>query len=87
MKIKEGFILRNVAKEHVVMPVGRASLLLNGLIKLNDSGAMLWNLLKEEADQETLVAALEKEYGISNEQAKADVEAFLAPLIKVGCVE
>ena len=77
MKIKEGFILRKVANENVVMPIGPASSLLNGIIKLNSTGA-------EKAD---LVTALVEEYGISETQAAADVDAFLAPLEKIHCIE
>lgn len=87
MKIKEGFILRKVANENVVMPIGRASTLLNGIIKLNATGVMLWELLKNGAEKADLAAALVQEYSIDPAQAEADVNAFLAPLEKIGCVE
>lgn len=87
MKITEGFILRKVATENVVMPIGMASAKLNGIIKLNASGVLLWNLLKDGAEKADLTAALVKEYGIEKAQAEQDVEVFLAPLMKIGCVE
>lgn len=87
MKIKEGFILRKVANENVVMPIGQASTLLNGIIKLNSTSVMLWNLLKDGAEKADLTAALQDEYGIDAAQAEHDVEAFLAPLLRVGCIE
>ena len=87
MKIKEGFILHKVANENVVMPIGPASSLLNGIIKLNSTGVLLWNLLKDGAEKADLVTALVEEYGISETQAAADVDAFLAPLEKIHCIE
>lgn len=87
MKITEGFILRKVANENVVMPIGRASAKLNGIIKLNATGVLLWNLLKDGAEKADLAAALVKEYGIEMAQAERDVDAFLAPLVKIGCIE
>lgn len=87
MKITEGFILRKVANEHVVMPIGRASMKLNGIIKLNAAGVLLWNLLKDGAEKADLAAALAKEYDIDIAQATADVDAFLAPLLNIGCIE
>ena len=87
MKIKKGFILRKVANENVVMPIGKASMLLNGIIKLNESSVLLWNLLKDGAEKADLVAALQNEYSIDAAQAEQGVEAFLAPLLKVGCIE
>ena len=87
MKIKEGFVLRKVAGENVVIPVGQACTILNGIIKLNESGLLLWNQLKNGADESGLAHALQDEYGISAEQAAADVAAFLAPLRNAGCLE
>ena len=46
MKISEGFVLRKVGKEQVVVALGEASALLNGLIKLNGSGVVLWKQLE-----------------------------------------
>ena len=87
MKIREGFLLRSVDGEHVVVAVGKASVLLNGIIKLNDSGAMLWNLLQEGADTGRLALCLEEEYGISSEKAAADAAKFIETLRKVNCLE
>ena len=87
MKIKEGFILRTVAKENVVVAVGRASVLLNGIIRLNRSGVFLWNILKDGAQKEELVRRLQEEYGITQARAEKDVDAFLKPLFEVGCIE
>lgn len=87
MKIKEGFILRTVVSEHVVVAVGKASILLNGVIKLNDSGAMLWNAIKDGSDQEQLVSLLIDTYGIGRDQAEKDVNAFLDTLRGIGCLE
>ena len=36
MKIKEGYILRNVAGSFVVVPVGNATLEYNGMMNLNE---------------------------------------------------
>ena len=87
MKIKEGFMLREVAGNHVVVPVGKASTLLNGIIRLNGSGVLLWGLLKDGADEKSLVSKLAVEYGISEEQAAQDAGAFLDSLKEIGCLE
>lgn len=87
MKIKEGFLLRRVAGEHVVIPVGPACAIFNGIIKLNESSLPLWELLKRGAEEQKLADALQAEYGISAQQAAEDVSAFLASLRKAGCIE
>ena len=42
MKIKNGFVLRVVGGESVVVPVGEMSKKFHGMINLNETGAFLW---------------------------------------------
>ncbi len=86
MKIKEGFVLRSVAGNWVVLPMGDPSVKLNGMLTLNDSGKLLWDILQQGADRETLVNGICAEYEISPDTAAADVEKFLEALSKVGCL-
>ena len=86
MKTRDGFVLRKVGKEQVVVAIGEAATLLNGLIKLNASGVVLWKQLEQGAQQSELVDALLEKYDITREQAEADVDAFLKPLLEIGAV-
>lgn len=79
MKLKDGFILRSVAGETVVLPVG-SGLDLNMMITLNDTGAFLWEKLGSETDEAALVAALLAEYDVDQETAKEAVSAFVKKL-------
>ena len=78
MKIKEGFILREVAGDTIAMPSG--DIQLNGMITLNATGAFLWKLLETETTVEELTAALVKEYSIDEATAKSAVEGFVEKL-------
>lgn len=78
MKIKEGFILREVAGDTVVMP--GADMDLNAMITLNETGAFLWKLLEQETTVEELVAAIIKEYNIDEQTAKTAAEGFVEKL-------
>ncbi len=80
MKIKEGFMLRTVAGQNVVVPVGAATLNFNGMLSFNDSGAYLWKLLSEDRSDDELVAALCEEYEVEKETAANDVSAFVKKL-------
>ena len=80
MKIKDGFTLRNIAGSDIVVPVGNASKIFNGMITLNDSGAFLWSALQKETTIDEVVAKLTSEYEVSTEQATADVQKFVAML-------
>lgn len=80
MKIKDGFILRTVGKEAVVVATGAASMDFNGIIHLNDSGEFLWKQLEKGNTKEGLVYALLSEYDITKELAERDVDAFIEKL-------
>ena len=62
MKIKENFHLRKVAGTWAVLPTGDATLDFNGILTLNESGYMLWQLLEKECSREDLAKALTEEY-------------------------
>lgn len=87
MKIKEGFILRKVAGKNVVVAIGSASKVLNGMIKLNDTGVFCWNYLLKGITDEELVEVLSSEYEITKDQAETDLKAFLNTLREAGCLE
>lgn len=82
MKIKDGFMLRKVGGQNVVVAVGKASRDFNGIIRLNDTGVFLWQKLQQETSEEQLLAALTAEYDIGEEQAKSDIAEFVAALRK-----
>ena len=87
MKIREGFTLRSVAGENIVVPLGAAAKELNGVIRLNGTGKMLWEKLRQGSDRAGLVKVLTDAFGISEAQAGADVDAFLTSLQPAGCLE
>ena len=77
MKIKEGFILRQVAGNHVVVPIGQAVLDFNGMMNLNDTGAFLFERMIEGTTREELIKALVNAYQIDEQLAAADVDGFI----------
>lgn len=80
MKIKEGFILREVVGNYIVVAVGNAVKQFNGVINLNETGAFLWKRLSEGAEEQDLIDALLSEYEVSEEIAKRDVNKFISKL-------
>ncbi len=82
MKIKEGFILRNVAGSFVVVPIGEATLDFNGMMNLNETGAFLFEKMIEGITREDLIKALTEEYDVDEETAAKDVDAFIEKVQK-----
>lgn len=83
MKLKDGFLMRNVAGQTVVLPSGD-ELDLNMMITLNDTGAFLWEHLQEETTEDALVAALLAEYEVDADTARKAVVAFVEKLSNNG---
>ncbi len=77
MKIKDNFILREIAGSYVVVPVGDLSLDFSGVITLNETGAFLFERLQKGAEREELLQALLEEYNVTPEKAAADLDIFL----------
>ena len=80
MKIKEGFILRTVGGNHIVVPVGAQTVDFRGIITLNETGEFLWNLLQEDCTEEQLTQALLAEYDVAADVAAADISGFVESL-------
>ena len=87
MKLKENLVLRQVADTWVILPLTKETLDFNGMLTLNESGALLWKVLEQGADRKKLADALLAEYTVSREEAASDVDEFLRKLADAGCLE
>jgi hypothetical protein len=80
MKLKEGFLLRELAGSYVVVPVGKNIANFNIMITLNETSAFLWNLLKTSQTVQSLKEQLTQEYDVSPQTAEQDIAEFLQTL-------
>ena len=80
MKIKEGYILRSIDDQHVVVPTGAAAINFNGIITLNDTGKTLFKALKTDQDRNSLVEIILDTYAVEQPRARQDVETFIQTL-------
>ena len=77
MKIKQEFILRDIAGDYVLIPVANIDDSFHGIISLNETGAFIWKQLEQGKTEEQIVQALLEEYTVSQEQAAKNVSGFL----------
>ena len=87
MKIKNGYMLREVAGEAVVVPTGEATLNFQGIISLNETGALLWKELEQGCEKKDLVQALLDDYEVDAETAEKDVNEFLKRADDAGLID
>ncbi len=87
MKIKNGFLLREVGSLAVVVAVGEAAEDFHKILTLNSTGAFLWKKLQEDADLSALSKALQEEFNVDEATALQDTEAFINTLNESDLVE
>ena len=89
MKQKEGFVLREVCGEHVIVGEGLGTIDFGKLISLNETAAWLWQqaVAMDNFTIDTLAQQLCDEYEVSVDEAKTDVAAILDEWQNVGVVE
>lgn len=72
MKLKYNFVINNVAGETVAVSVGDTDGRFNGYIKLNETGAFIFKMLKNDTTREEIINALIKEYPDATPDAAAE---------------
>lgn len=87
MRIKEGYLLREVAGSHVAVPTGKATLDFSGVITLNETGAFLWKQLANDKTEQELIISLLEEYDTTEAKAITDIATFLTKLKAAGLIE
>ncbi len=87
MKIKDGFILRDVLGNSVVVATGKRTKEFNGMINLNSSSTFLWRILEKGATEEELVEKLLDEYDVEEEKARKDIKGFIEKLREAKLIE
>ncbi len=87
MKIRSGYMLRQVMDVYVVLGIGSEAYNPNQIMSVNETGAFLWGLLEKGADKQGLVDSLTKEYEVDVQTAEKDVDDFLTRLREKALIE
>ncbi len=87
MKIKNGFLLRKVGEQNIVVAIGDESRDFNGIIRLNETGRFLWEKLQSETTEKNLVSAMLLEYDIDEATAENDTVDFIESLKEANLLE
>jgi hypothetical protein len=88
MKRKEGFVLREVCGEKVIVGEGLGAVDFGKLVSINDTAAWIWEKAGElgDFDAKALADALCEEYEVDAERALNDVKALLAQWQELGII-
>ena len=81
MRINSDFTIQKVGSAYVAVPVGETSKTFHGMVRLNGTGAFVWNLMAEkDCTEDDLVEALLATYEVDRETAAADVHRIVTIL-------
>ena len=87
MKIKDGFILKDVAGSKIVIAIGEQRFNFNGVITFNEVGADVFNMLDGNNSVEEIVAKISEEYNAPYEVVKSDVEKLIEKMRKHNLID
>ena len=87
MKIKEGFELKEIADNYVVIPTESNVVDFSSMIMLNEVSAFLWLKLTEDKTEQELLKAVLKEYDVDKETAAEDIKIFVKELAAAGVID
>ena len=87
MKIADGFMLREVAGQWVVVPLGDKVVDISGIVALSESAALLWKRLEAGVESyDELATVLNAEYNIDMQIALEDSKEFVEALRSKGLI-
>ena len=87
MKIKDGFILKDVAGSKIVIATGAQRINFNGVITFNDVGAEVFNMLDGTNSVEDIVSKISDDYNVDSNIVKNDVEKLIEKMRKHNLID
>ncbi len=87
VKIRNGFTLRSVVDEHMVMPTGDNIAKFDGAIVLNEVSAFVFRQLENAVSQDDLLAAVLAEFDVDEQTAARDLDTLLARFRELNLLE
>lgn len=87
MKLNGDYVIREIAGETLVVPVGRKALDLNAMITLDPVGTLIWKVLEAGTDEASLLEQILDGFEVDRETALTDLRAFLDQLEAAGMLE
>lgn len=80
IKTKSGYKIRQVLDAFIILGTGKEAYAPRTIMSMNETGAFLWRMMENGAEQSDLVAGMIQEYDVSADVAAKDVDKFLAQL-------
>lgn len=87
MKLKDGIVTNSIDGESFAIATGKAAKSFNGLVRNNPTAAFIFELLKSEQTEDSIVSAILEKYDADEATVRADVQDFLELLKSKNLIE
>lgn len=87
MKLNEGFVLREIAGENLLIPVGGQAVKINGVIALSPVAAEIWKALREHPETDYALQKVLELFDVDEDAAKKDIDEFITQMEQTGICE
>lgn len=85
--INQGFILREIAGEYAIVPVGEECMITNAVMTPNDTAVFLWKAFQEPCTTEDVVKKGMHDYDADEETIRSATKRFVKDTLKYGILE
>ncbi len=86
MKLKSGIIISEINGEFVAVPAGEAGKSFNGMIRMNETAALIAKTLQNGAEEDEVIAVICREYDVTEAIAREDYQKITAQLEQLGLI-
>ena len=86
MRIKGEFVLREIAGDIILVPIGNTAMEINGMVTLDEVGAFIWKQLELGMNEEQIIDKILTVYEVDEPVARKDLQEFLGKMMDEGLI-
>lgn len=84
MALNKNFIIKTIGSESMIIPLVNGGVDMTHVFNINETGAFIYNLLKDNKSIEEIADEFTREYDIDKATALSDINEFVSELKKRG---
>lgn len=85
--ISPDFMLREIAGEYAIIPVGDDNLFANSMLAPNETAAFIWKAFERPSTIEDVLMQAYEEYDVSKDRLKKSIEDFAKEMLEYKILE
>lgn len=87
MQISRNYVLRTIAGDNLLVPLGGSSTETKGMILLNEMSSFVYESIRNGQTEEQILSHILDEYDVEASQAAADLSEIISEFTKLGIIE